>query len=115
MSRAARTIYVWSIYALVVGAVLAVIPNVILGALGVAETQEVWIRVLGVVVIILALYYWDGAKNEARHLFVASLLGRGFAVAAFILLWLTGGPWQLLIFAAAEVVGTAWTYSALRE
>jgi hypothetical protein len=115
MSKAARTIYVWSIYALLIGTAMAIIPNVVLSALGVAETQEVWIRVLGVVVVVLALYYWDGARNEARHLFVASLLGRGFAAAAFILLWLTGGPWQLLIFGGAEVIGLTWTLTALRE
>jgi hypothetical protein len=115
MTKAARTIFVWSIYALVIGAALAVIPNVILGLLGVVETQEVWIQVLGVVVIVLAVYYYDAARNEARHLFVASLLGRGFAAAGFILLWLTGAPWQLLIFAAIELIGVTWTYSALRE
>ncbi len=115
MSKAARSIHVWSIYALVVGALLAVVPNTILSILGVAKTDEVWIRVLGVVIVVLALYYWDGAKNEARHFFVASLLGRGFAAAALILLWLTGAPVQLLIFAAVELIGVIWTYSSLRE
>jgi hypothetical protein len=115
MTKAARTLYVWSFYALVVGAALAVIPNTVLAVLGVPGTEEVWIRVLGVVIIVLALYYWDGAKNEARHFFVASLLGRGFAAAGLILLILTGGPWQLSVFAAVELVGVAWTYSALRQ
>ncbi|MFQ5523924.1 MAG: hypothetical protein ACE5F5_10145 [Acidimicrobiia bacterium] len=115
MTKPARTIYVWSIYTLVLGVTLAVVPNTALGLLGVAETEEAWIQVLGVAIVVLALYYWDGAKNEARHLFVASLLGRGFVVAALILLWLTGAPAQLLIFAAIDLIGVTWTYSALRE
>ena len=115
MTKPARTLYVWSIYALVLGVILTVVPNTALGLLGMAETDEAWIQVLGVVIVVLALYYWDSAKNEARHFFVASLLGRGFAAAALVLLWLTGAPAQLLIFAAIEVVGLVWTYTALRE
>ncbi|HVR76950.1 MAG TPA: hypothetical protein VMS99_01015 [Acidimicrobiia bacterium] len=114
MSRAARSIQVWSIYVLIVGAGLAVIPNLILSTLGVAQTDEVWIRVLGVVVVVLALYYWDAARHETRNLFVASVLGRLFVVASLLVLWLTGEPWQLLLFAAVEAAGALWTFSALR-
>lgn len=114
MSTAARSLYGWSIYVFAIGAALAVIPNTIFDILRIPETEEVWVRVLGIVLIILALYYWDGARHETRNLFVASLLGRTFAVAAFIVLWLTGGPWQLMIFAAGEVVGIVWTTMALR-
>ena len=114
MSAAARSLYGWSIYVFAIGTGLAVIPNTIFGVLGIPETDEVWVRVLGVVLIILALYYWDGAKHEARSFFVASILGRGFAVAAFTVFWLTGGPWQLMIFAAGEIVGLTWTAVALR-
>jgi len=114
MSKAARSIQVWSIYVLIVGAGLAVIPNLILSTLDVAETDEVWIRVLGVVVVVLALYYWDAARHETRNLFVASVLGRLFVVASLIVFWLTGESWQLLLFAAVEAAGALWTFSALR-
>lgn len=114
MSRAARSIQVWSIYVLVVGAGLAVIPNRILSTLDVPETDEVWIRVLGVVVVLLALYYWDAARNETRNLFVASVLGRVFVVASLLVFWLTGEPWQLLLFAAIDAAGALWTFSALK-
>lgn len=114
MSKAARSIQVWSIYVLIVGAGLAVIPNLILSTLGVAETDEVWIRVLGVVVVALALYYWDAARHETRDFFVASVLGRLFVVASLVVFWLTGAAWQLLLFAALEAAGALWTFSALR-
>lgn len=114
MTRAARSIQVWSIYALIVGAALAVVPNLILSTLGVAETDEVWIRVLGVVVVLLALYYWDAARYETRNLFVASVMGRLFVAASFVVFWATGAPWQLLVFAAADAGGALWTLTALR-
>lgn len=114
MSKPARSMQVWSIYVLIVGAGLAVVPNLILSTLDVAKTDEVWIRVLGVVVVALALYYWDAARHETRNFFVASVLGRLFVVASLIVFWLTGEPWQLLFFAAVEAGGALWTYSALR-
>ncbi len=114
MSKSARSIQVWSIYVLVVGAGLAVVPNLVLSALGMAETDEVWIRVLGVVVVLLALYYWDAARHETRNLFVASVLGRLFFVASMIVFWLTGEAWQLLLLAAVDAAGALWTFSALR-
>lgn len=114
MSRTALTIWVWSVYVLVVGGSLAIIPNTVLSLLGLDETEEVWIRVLGVVVVLLALYYWDAARNEARHHFVATVLGRVFVAAALVVLWLTGEPWQLLIFAAGDTAGALWTLMALR-
>lgn len=114
MSGAARSIQVWSVYVLVVGAGLAVIPNVIVSAFGMEQTEEAWIRVLGVVVVLLALYYWDASRYETRNLFVASVLGRVFVAAALVVLWLTGAPWQLLLFAAVDVAGAVWTFSTLR-
>lgn len=114
MTGAARSIQVWSVYVLIVGTALAVVPNLVLSSLGVAETDEVWIRVLGVVVVLLALYYWDAARYETRNLFVASVLGRAFVVASLVVLWLTGAPWQVLLFAAADAAGALWTFATLR-
>lgn len=114
MSKAARSLYVWSVYVLVIGSLLALAPNFLLSTLGMDETEEVWIRVLGIVVVLLALYYWDAARNEARHHFVATVLGRGFVAAAFVVLVITGEPWQLLIFAAVDLAGSLWTLSSLR-
>jgi hypothetical protein len=114
VSRAARSIQIWSTYLLVVGAGLAIIPNLILSTLGVAETDEVWIRILGVVVVLLALYYWDAARHETSNFFLASVMGRLFVVASLLVFWAMGAPWQLLLFAALESAGALWTLSALR-
>lgn len=114
MTKAGRSIQVWSIYVLLLGAVLAVVPNFLLSIFGVAETDEIWINVLGVVLLVLALYYWDAARYETRNLYIASVLGRLFVVAALVVLWATGAPWQLLIFAAIDAAGALWTLTALR-
>jgi hypothetical protein len=47
MSNAARSILVHGIYLLGLGVVMLTIPNVPLKIFGLAETNEVWIRVVG--------------------------------------------------------------------
>lgn len=115
MDRAARTIHVFSGYLLVVGVILAVAPNVLLALVGVAETDEVWIRIVGVLALALALYYFGAARSRSTRFFTASLLGRGFFSAALVLLWLAGNPWQLIIFAGIELTLAAWTYAEMRR
>ncbi len=114
MSPAARSVFAWSFYLLVLGTWLLVAPNTLLTILGMAITEEIWIRIVGVLVVILALYFYDASINETRHFFIATVLARLFSAAAFFAFALTGEPWQLVIFGMADAVGAAWTYVALR-
>lgn len=36
-------------------------------------------------------------------------MGRLFFAVALVLLWLAGGPWQLMLFGAVDVAGAIWT------
>ena len=115
MSASARSVFVWSIYLLVLGTLLLVAPNLLLRSLGLPETNEIWIRVVGILGVILALYFYDASVNEARTFFVASVLARLFSAAAFFAFRITGEPWQLLVFGFLDALGAAWTYTALRD
>ena len=114
MQGPARTMYVFSAYLFLLGVLLAVSPNTLLPLFGLPETNEVWIRILGVVAILLAFYYFDAARHHSKNFFAASIFGRGFSTAALVVFWATGEPWQLLIFAAFELAGAIWTYAAMR-
>ena len=114
MKGAARTMYVFSAYLLAIGVSLSVLPNTLLSLVGLPETDEVWIRILGVVSMLLALYYFDAVRNNTRSFFAASIMGRGFSTAALVVFWATGQPWQLLIFAVIELAGAIWTYTVMR-
>lgn len=52
-----RSLAVWAIYTLVVGVALLVVPNALLGVFHIQETDESWVRVVGVVVLVLSIYY----------------------------------------------------------
>ncbi len=114
MNEPITTLRVWSYYVLGIGAGMLLIPNVIFSVFGIAETSEVWIRVVGLVAIALGIVYLDGARRDDVGVARASIPARSIAVVAFIALWATGGPWQLLIFGAVDLAGLSWTWYAIR-
>jgi len=48
----------------ILGATLIVVPNVLLLVFGIAPATEAWIRVLGVVVLVLGTYYIVAARRD---------------------------------------------------
>lgn len=115
MNEPITSLRVWSYYVLGIGAGLLLIPNLIFDVFGIANTSEVWVRVVGLVAIVLGIVYLDGARRQDVGVARASVPARLAAVVGFIALWATGGPWQLLIFGAADLAGMVWTYNALRS
>jgi hypothetical protein len=106
---------VWAGYTFGVGLLLLVVPNFLLGLLWIEETSESWVRVLGAVVLLLAFYYLVMALIGATTMFRATVYGRGLVVVALVVLAIATGPWQLILFAAVDAAGAAWTHLSLRR
>jgi len=109
-----RTLAVWSAYVLLIGAELLLIPNQTLDILGLDSSSEIWPRVVGVVAMALGIVYAMAAREHNIAVARYSVPARVVAAPAFVVLWLTGGPWQMVIFGAVDGAGAAWTWSALR-
>ena len=116
MSKAAFSVKVFGAYLFVLGWVLLIFPNLLLAVFGIAPTGEVWIRVLGVVVVNLGVGYWCAARCEARLFFVSTIFTRVFALLVFIALALLGiaAP-TLILFGVFDTLGALWTWLALRS
>ena len=116
MSKAARTIRYFAIYLSFVGIVLVVAPNILLSVFGFPATQEVWIRVLGVVVFNLGIYYWFAAVSEAVAFFKASVATRTLVFVAFLVFVLLDyvRP-ALIVFGAVDLIGGLWTAWAIKQ
>ncbi|HEX5683282.1 MAG TPA: hypothetical protein VFY73_04530 [Ideonella sp.] len=115
MSKPAFTLKAFGIYLMVLGVSLAVAPNLMLSLFGMPPTTEVWLRVLGVVVFNIGVYYIYAAKCEARAFFQASVYTRCLVMAAFIAFAALGlAPPMLVLFGAADLLGAVWTQLALR-
>jgi hypothetical protein len=107
---------VFGIYLAALGAAVVVVPNLVLGIVGIAATREVWIRVAGVLACAIGYYYLRAASVDDRPFFrwtVHARLCVPPAFGAFVALgW---APPQLLLFAAPDLAGAIWTALALRR
>ncbi len=116
MDAAAKSLMVFGGYLLFNAAGLLFTPNIVLGLFGAAETNEPWIRVVGLVAGVIGYYYIFAARNGLRAFYPATVHGRLAAAAVFLGLVLAGvGPWQLLIFGAIDLSAALWTHVALRQ
>jgi hypothetical protein len=115
MSKAAKSILVFGIYAVVVGLTFLVIPNIALALLGGPTSDEVWIRVLGLIVAILGYYYIQAARHELTPFFRSTVQGRPLVLVGFIVFVLLGlAKPVLIIFGVIDLLGALWTGLALR-
>ena len=115
MSRPARSIFIYAIYVLGLGTTLLLVPNIPLPIFGLPQASEVWIRVAGMTVIFLSIFYFVAARNEYRQTFVVSVPIR-FAVPVFFAGFVVAGfaPWNLILFTPLDVLFAIWTWTALR-
>lgn len=116
MSKAAFTIRAFGCYLLVLGVVLILVPNLLLTTSFMPPTQEVWIRVVGVLAFNIGVYYLYAAKCEATAFFTASVYTRSFVLVAFAAFWIAGlaSP-MLVVFGAVDFAGGLWTRQALKS
>jgi len=116
MTAAARSILVYAIYVFGLGATLTLVPNLPLPIFGLPQATEVWIRVAGMTVIFLSIFYAIAARNEYRAIFVASVPIR-FAVVAFFAAFAAAGftSWNILLFTPLDVLFAIWTWYGLRQ
>ena len=116
MTSAAKSLYYFGFYLLILGITLTVFPNMLLSIFQIEETTEVWIRVLGAVVFGIGLYYVFMAPTNNTVFLTLSIYVRASILLWFIAFVLIGwAPTQLILFGLADAAGAAWTYLALRK
>lgn len=116
MSKSAFSVRVFSIYMIVFGSVLIVAPNLILSIFAVAETHEVWIRIVGVLILIVGYLDFMASRNELLIFFrwtVAARLSVPVFLIAFVILGFA--PPILILFGAIDAAGAIWTAVCLRK
>jgi len=116
LSAPAKSILVFGVYLLLLGALLVLAPNVLLGLFRIAPTTEVWIRVVGMLVMILGAYYSLAAIAEVRP-FMRWTVPIRFCVLFFFASFAVTGlaPATLVLFGLVDVAGACWTAWALRR
>ncbi len=116
MSRVSRSIQIFGLYLAFVGLSLAAVPNTLLPLLGFRTSTEVWVRMVGLLTLILAFYFIYSVRYDDRPFFRATVIARVvffLGATLFVLLGLSGP--RLIAFGLIDLAGAAWTWSALRR
>ncbi|MGB2927400.1 MAG: hypothetical protein WBB70_00655 [Desulfobacterales bacterium] len=116
MSKAARSLFVFGLYLIVIGLGFLVMPNLVLRLFGFPETSEPWIRVMAMLLLFLAYYYIFASRNEMTEFIRITVYVRASVIlffAAFVLLDLAQP--MLLLFGAVDLVAAIWTWLSLRQ
>ncbi len=116
MSYAAKTLFAFGCYLVLIGLLLLTTPNLLLGLFHVPLSSEVWIRVVGMLTLFLSAYYFVSARAELRPIFACSVpvrISMFCFCGGFVLLGMA--PAVLMLFGLADLAGAAWTWTALRQ
>ena len=116
MTPAGKSIYYFGFYLLILGTALTVVPNFILSTFQMAETSEVWIRVIGVIVFNIGLYYIFMAPQNNATFFMLSVYTRLAILLWFIAFSVIGwAPYNLIMLGLADAAGAIWTYVSVKK
>lgn len=103
-------------YVIISGLQLLFIPNFLLGIFGIAPTSEIWIRVLGMLVLVLSIYYYGIYKSGDKEVVRATVQGRLLFCAGLVMFVILGmAPPVLIGFALAETGLALWSLSEIRK
>ena len=116
MSRAGTSILVYGCYALVSGFIFAVAPDLILVRVGIPPAAEVGVRIAGMLLFAIGIYFVVAARSEFTEFFIWAVYTRGsvvFILAIFVLLGFEKPA--LLLLGLIDLLFAIWTGFALRS
>jgi hypothetical protein len=116
MSKSARSVFVFGLYVAVLGIMLTVVPNFLLKPISRTSTTEVWIRVVGLLLLYLGFYYTQAVRKEMTDFFRWTVYTRSTVIvffAAFVFLGFARPP--LVMFGVVDLLGAISTGLALRS
>ncbi len=94
---------------------MLIIPGVILSLLGFAPPVEPWIRVVGVLSLVLGYFFTRAALANLKAFYPWTVHARfGVTLAIILLVVLNLAPINLLLFAVFDFLSALWTFWALR-
>ena len=105
-----RSLYAQTAYVLVSGIPAVLAPNLILTLCGFPPTTDIWIRVLGLLLLAIAPYYYNMARHGNVPVVRATVQGRVFfSIGLLVLVGLKLGAWPLAALALSELALAGWT------
>ena len=113
---AAKTVLYFGFYLYVVGLTLLVAPDFLLTTFQMPATEEVWIRVVGVLVTAIGFYYHQIGSKNITAMLPLTVVTRAFVFLSFmVFVLLKFVSHMLIVFGVIDLLGAAWTLMALKK
>jgi len=114
-TQAEWSLLFFALYMLFLGTAFIVVPNLLLELFGFAPTAQPFVRVLGLLLLVLAYYYRRVVSARYTPFYMWTVHTRMFVLPFFVCLVLLDlAPPVVLLFGGFEFACTAWTWLALR-
>lgn len=115
MSRAAKSVFIYSFYALALGGSLVVVPNFVLVTFGFPPTTEGIVRVAGMLFFLMGFIHRRTARRDITNLIQLGAYLRWAASAMMASFYFLGFIERgILLLSGIDFVTATWTALALR-
>lgn len=116
MTASGKSVFFIGIYLYLSGLTLMIAPNILLSTFQLPETKEVWIRVVGVLIVCLGFYYHRSGVENNTSFIKLTIPGRLFAFLCYSVLVITklAAP-GFILFGVVDLLGAAWTFAMLKR
>jgi uncharacterized membrane protein HdeD (DUF308 family) len=116
MNSAAKSVYYFGFYLLLIGVTLTAVPNFLLSMFLIPETNEVWIRIVGILAFNIGMLYIVMAQSNHKLFLTMTVYLRASILVWFILFVLIEwAPATLILFGVVDFAGALWTYLELKK
>jgi hypothetical protein len=110
-----KSMYAQMAYVIVAGLGLLLVPNLLIGIFGFEPTNEIWIRIMGLLVSVLGFYYYYMAHYGNHKVVWATVLGRLVFCSGLVVFVLLGMAKPALIgFAVVESAFALWSWKEIK-
>lgn len=115
LSPSATSIFIFGIYSIALGLTLLLFPNQLFSLVGLPPTDEVWIRVAGMLLFCLGIYYIFVGRNGLTGFIRCSVYTRASVIFFFIAFVLLGlAKPVVILLGAIDLAAAIWTALALK-
>ncbi len=116
MSKSALSVLVFGIYLSMLALGFLIFPNTVLSLFSLPNTNEVWVRVVGMLLFGLSYYYIQMARLVFKPFFRFSAQARALVIVFFIAFFLLDfTKVGLLLLGCIDFLAALWTALALKS
>jgi hypothetical protein len=109
MNKTAFSIRIYSFYLFLMGTGIIIIPNVLLGLFGFAETTEIRIKMLGLFTFTTGIYYFYAAVHNQMAFYKATIVGKLFFFLMIVVFVFTFNQSPMLaLIGSVDLIGAIW-------